>query len=246
MTPVPTQKRLSPQGRRELRYHYKSERYTNRQLLEVLPDGAWAGKPCFIIGGGPSLKDFNWSLLKGHRTIGVNRVFEKFDPTIIFSMDTRYLRWILDGKYGAEAKQKFDKSKAYKCWLCTYRASLPAEVFIVKVFRNYTKGFKAFKTSQAEGIGHGNNSGYAAINLAVCLGARPIYLVGFDMSHEKNRTHWHDGHPRPQTQLVIDNFIRHFNNALPAIKKTGAEIINLNPESGLKCFPRRPLKEVLN
>ncbi|GAG00227.1 unnamed protein product, partial [marine sediment metagenome] len=34
-----------------------------------MPDGAWNGKPCFIVGGGPSLKGFDWTKLNGHRTI---------------------------------------------------------------------------------------------------------------------------------------------------------------------------------
>lgn len=271
MSPVPT--RPCPITKRDKKFAWSSERYTNRMLDSVLPDGAWKDKPCFIVGGGPSLRDFDWSLLKGYRTIGVNRAFEKHDPTITFSMDTRFLRWILDGKYGLEAKNKFARSKAYKVWLCTYRASLPEEIFIVKVYGNYTKGFKAFNFSMAEGLGHGNNSGYAALNLACCLRANPIYLLGFDMRHKKKReeevqqepenknffegrankrrdlsmiTHWHDGHPRPQTQMVLNNFIKYFTRAAPKIEKEGISVVNLCLDSKLGCFPRKNWKEILH
>jgi len=70
-------------------YVSRSKKFSNHFLIEVLPDNSWKGEDCYIIGGGPSLARFNWSLLKGKKTIGINRVYEKFDPSIIFSMDTR-------------------------------------------------------------------------------------------------------------------------------------------------------------
>jgi len=224
---------------------FESQQYTNRELREVLPDGAWQGKPCFIIGGGPSLKDFDFSKLKGYRTIGINLAFAKITPTISFSMDTRFLRWVMDGRYGSEVKTKFERMKTYRVWLLTYKASLPDYMYIVKVYRNYKQGFKAFPFSQAEGIGHGNNSGYAALNLACCLGANPIYLLGYDMRHNNGKTHWHQGHPVPQKESTVKSFINYFNNAAPIIKKRGIRVINLNPKSALKCFEKKKPEEVL-
>lgn len=223
---------------------------TNRFFYEVLPDGSWGGKPCIIVGGGPSLRDFNWELLRGWRVIGVNRVYEKFDPTIIFSMDTKFLRWILEGKYGQEATDAFARSKAYKVWLCTYNCKLPEEIFILRVWKTYKQGFSAFPATMREGIGHGNNSGYGALNLAVCLGANPIYLLGFDMRYQsdgkKTSTHWHDGHPIPHGPDTVRKFIQYFQLAAIKTKEIGLEVINLNPDSLLPFFPKKPLAEVLH
>jgi len=104
---------------------FRSDKFVNRWLYEVLPDGAWKNKPCFIVGGGPSLKDFDWHLLKGRRTIGINRAFEKFEPTIMFSMDTRYLKWVLNDKYSSSVRDRFLSLKSYRVWLCTYTVKLP-------------------------------------------------------------------------------------------------------------------------
>ena len=104
---------------------FESEKCTNRRLWEVLPDQAWKGHPCIIIGGGPSLIGFNWRLLRGWRTIGINRAFEKFEPTILFSLDLRYLKWILGRRYGQESIDRFKASPGYKVWLTTYIATLP-------------------------------------------------------------------------------------------------------------------------
>jgi hypothetical protein len=171
-------------------------------------------------------------------------------------MDTHFLRWIDSGEYGQEAKLKFANSKAYKVWLCTYNCKLPKEVFIVKVWENYSRGFRAFPSTMRNGIGHGNNSGYGALNLAACLGASPIYLLGFDMNYKKTvteglfeattRTHWHEGHPQPHKPHTVRKFIQYFQ--LPAIKakERGFEIINLNPDSALPYFLKKHYKEVLH
>jgi len=236
------------------KFPFPAEQLSNRFLYEVLPDRSWKGKPCIVVGGGPSLRDFDWELLCGWRVIGVNRVYERFDPTIIFSMDTRFLRWITESNYGAEAKEKFMKSKAYKVWLCTYNCKLPPEIYIVRVWENYSRGFRAFPDTMRKGIGHGNNSGYGALNLAVCLGANPIYLLGFDMSYVREdptdvmkiRTHWHEGHPQPHRPDTVAKFVEYFR--LPAVRtrELGIDVINLNPRSRLNCFPKMRREEVLH
>jgi len=232
------------------RFPFPSGELSNRFAYEVLPDRSWKGKPCVIVGGGPSLKDFDWRLLRGRRVIGVNRVYEKFDPTIIFSMDTRFLRWILDGKYGLETLDIFLRSKAYKVWLCTYNCKLPEDILIARVWGNYSQGFRAFPATMREGIGHGNNSGYGALNLAACLGATPIFLLGFDMRYgteqPKARTHWHEGHPIPHRPDTVKGFIKYFQLAATRAKEMGLQVINLNPDSALPYFPKKPFKEVLH
>jgi len=227
------------------KFPFGSEQLTNRFLYEALPDGSWEGMPCIIVGGGPSLADFNWSLLHGWQVIGVNRVYERFDPTIIFSMDTRFHRWIVEGKYGQEAADKFEQSKAYKVWLCTHNCKLPKKIFVLKVWRNYSQGFRAFPATMREGIGHGNNSGYGALNLAACLRASPIYLLGFDMKYTESKTHWHEGHPIPHRPNTVQKFKRYFQMAAIKTKEMGIKVINLNPDSALPYFPKKPLSEVL-
>ena len=39
-----------------------------QSLQRLLEDGAWAGRRCFIVGGGPSLKGFDFRRLKGELT----------------------------------------------------------------------------------------------------------------------------------------------------------------------------------
>jgi len=229
----------------------KADRETpqNRFLYEVLPDGSWKGKPCVVIGGGPSLRQFDWSLLQGWLTIGVNRVYEKHDPTIIFSMDKRFFNWtVTEVQYGAEAKKKFLESKALKVWRWTPGRVFPSDILIVKDYVNYSKAYYAISPSLKLGIGHGNNSGYSAMNVAVCLGAKPIYLLGFDLKVSDGKKHWHDGHPRNQPEKVLSNFKLSFEKARPKLKKIGAEVINVVVDSPsqteLKSYPIKTVKEI--
>jgi len=224
---------------------FRAHGFTNQSLSDVLPDHTWDGRECFIVGGGPSLHAFDWSRLKGKRTIGVNRAYEFFDPTILFSMDTRFLNWVHQGRYGEEALKKFNNFVGYKVWLCTYTVKLPDDIYIVRVYKNYNEGLKAFTFTSKNGIGHGNNSGYGALNLAVCLGANPIYLLGFDCRHENGRTHFHNGHPVRQKEETTTNFIKYFTKVAKRIEMHGTRVINLNPQSALTCFPRRHPSEVL-
>ena len=230
---------------RQKRRVYESDKSSNRLLQDILPDNSWKGKPCFIVGGGPSLREFPFHRLKGHRTIGVNLAFTKFDPTISFSMDSRFLKWMESEAYGKETTRKFERLESYRVQLMTYQANFPPIVYVVPVFHNYSDGHWAFPRTMKEGIGHGNNSGYAALNLAVCLGANPIFLLGFDMKHDGPKTHWHTGHPLPQTKEHLATFPKYFEHAARKATAMKIKIINLNWESGITCFPKQSWREVL-
>ena len=224
--------------------------YTNRFAWDVLPDNAWRKQPCFIIAGGPSLTHFKWEQLEGKLTIGINRVYEKYDPTIIFGTDPHFVRWVLMGKYGEGAKEKFINSRAFKVWLLTKPVSLPSYIHVLKVWNNYASARRSFPFSTKQGIGHGANSGYAALNFAACLGANPIYLLGYDMKKEGEKMHWHSGHPEKhgmsdeneKLQVFIDNL----RYAAVALKKKHIEVVNLNPESALPWFPKIAPAFILN
>ncbi len=220
----------------------------NRELSEVLPAGSWLNKPAYVVGGGPSLDGFDFSRLQGRRTIAVNIAFYYFEPTVIFSMDTRCLNWILGGFYEPKYPgllEKFKKTAAYKTWLITYTAQLPDPIFVVKVFKNYDAGLREFSWDLNDGLCHGNNSGFAAFNLAVVLGADPIYLLGFDMKHKDGKSHFHAGHPIPQAEEKAKSYAAPFEKIAPELERRGRRIINLNPDSGLRCFEFQKPEEAL-
>lgn len=97
-----------------------------------------------------------------------------------------------------------------------------------------------------------NNSGAASISLAVQLGAKRIFLLGFDMKlDDAANTHWHNIYPKVDSAGVVisrNPFPRHLKG-FPAIKtdadKLGVQIYNVNLDSAIKEFPKITLKEAL-
>lgn len=174
----------------------------------------------------------------------MNRAFEKFDPSVIFTMDKRFIGWVEKGKYGEESLRAWRESKALKVCLTMPAMGLPESVFIVPLHKSYHLAHHVFTLTSAEGIGHGNNSGYAALNLAVCLRANPIYLLGYDMKHAGGKSHWHDGHPNVQREATVTGFIKNFVKASIPIKRAGFRVVNLNPDSALRCFEFGSAEEV--
>ncbi len=225
---------------------YKSPTIKNPPLWKFLPEGSWGGRPAVIVGGGPSLQGFDFQTLKRYRTIGINLAFQFFDPTITFSMDTRFLKWMQEGQYEPDSWKKFLSGPSYRVWLLTYTAELPPGIFVIPVFRNYKWALDRMSFKMREGLGHGNNSGFAALNLAIVLRANPIYLLGFDMKHAPGgKSHFHKGHPRKQDPASLQNFILKFTAQADEIKKRGIRVVNLNPDSALRCFEFSTPEEAL-
>lgn len=206
--------------------------------LGPLRDGLWSGARAFIVGGGPSLKSFDFSRLDGELTIGINRAFEKFDPTIIFGMDSRFWTWLEEGRFGEAARDKFTNYRyGLKLWL-NYGKGLglyPEDFLTLQ-----SLGEQGWSESLESGIGDGNNSGYAALNLAYCLGANPIVLLGFDMKGDgQGKQVWfHDGYPKVQGENVYDRFRGNINRIAPNFRNSGRFVMNCCPDSGLTCFPK--------
>lgn len=210
-------------------------------FADIVADNAWAGQRCFIIGGGESLEDFEFSRLAGELVIGVNRAYERFDCTIMFATDAQYHRWIKGGQLGAEAKKRFEEFKGHKVWLDSARYCHKG------VHRLTGLNGHGLSFSMKAGLKHGGNSGYGALNLAVCLGANPIYLLGFDMKGKGGKqAHWHNGYPVMQPDAVYKKFKTYFETAAPILKKRGIKVVNLNPDSALKCFDFGKLENLEN
>ncbi len=201
-------------------------------LHTVLPTDSWKGRRCFIIGGGPSLKGFDWNRLKGELVIGINRAYEVFDCAVLFSMDTRAWGVFESGERGPVALERWENYKGIRCWLRTVK-SFPTTADLYQIT---CPGRDAFTEKVEEGLGGGQNSGYGALNLAVNLGASPIYLLGYDMKGENGvAVHWHNGYHVITRDSCYTSFIERYENVADLINRR-AKVINLNKDSALSCF----------
>lgn len=195
--------------------------------LTGLTDGEWAGEPCFIIGGGASLKGFDFDRLRGKgRIIAINRAYESVPfADIHFFMDNRYYHRV----QGEAAWQAFPGRRVY-----LNMSGYPVGGDVISVSQ---AGRTGLSRSLGEGLFHGNNSGVGAIGLAYCMGANPIYLMGFDCNKLEGASHFHGGYGTPTSDRVLDGFLKDFDALAALINKTEARVINLNPGSAIRSFP---------
>lgn len=213
-------------------------------LHEILPDKSWQGDPCFLVGGGPSLRNFDFERLRNQgRVIAINRAYE-FMPwaDMLFFMDFTF--W----QYEHQDPVRLEKWNSFK----------GPKVFLNLMGRKFEDCYSVkalsrsgISISHTAGLYHGNNSGFGALQLALSLGCRPIYLLGFDMTKQGNKsgtgekTHWHDGYGKITSLATPLNFRRDFE--LVAMRLRDFPFIyNLNPASGLKVFPFKSVEEVID
>jgi len=196
----------------------------------------WRNQDVFIIGGGSSLRGFPWQRLHHRLTIGCNDAY-KLGLDVCKICVFGDLRWY----------------KAHKAFLENW--GNPVFTNQPALINNsppwlYVMGRKENGLAY-DALGWGGNTGCVALNLALILGARRVFLLGFDLAvGENNKTNWHDDNlakPLPDNE-VFDRFIRGFAQMKEDLPKMfpEAQVINLNLDSRLNVFEKMDWREVLD
>jgi len=201
--------------------------------MQWTPEKWWDGLDAFVIGGGPSLRHFDWACLAGRKTVGCNDAFA-LGPDVCTVCIFGDLRWFN-----------------------THRKSLekfPNPVFSNQPSLHNGKGVPWLRTMKREpkglyknALGWGGNTGCAAINLAFVLGASRVFLLGFDLKVSEGKTNWHDRNISKPTDSSYKNFEKGFTEIAKNLPKVfpGGQIFNCTPGSRLTVFPRMDLKAAL-
>lgn len=98
------------------------------------------------------------------------------------------------------------------------------------------------------GLRTGGHSGYAAINLAVHLGARRIVLLGYTGGPVRGRTHFFGRHPGGLPESTTENyatFRRAYLTLVAPLAAAGVTVVNATPETGITAFPCAPIAAAL-
>jgi len=180
----------------------------------------------YVVGGGPSLKGFDWERLKDKYVIAVNRSYQKIPwAQIVYFTDKRFFGWFPD--LISHKGLKISGGKVGHPDIINYRFTGAGGIDL-----------------NSGCLRHGNNSGYAAINLAIQFGAKIVILLGFDMEI-KETSHWHEGYSITTRPHAYDKMIPHFDSLAEQAKKLGVTILNASPESRLEAFPKITLEQAL-
>lgn len=203
---------------------------SGQSIFSLIPKGSWKGHRCFIIGGGPSVLTHNLDRLAGELTIGVNRAYDVYYPSILCALDPQFYLWAECGAFGIFSEMRYRSYPGTKAWIQVRKDTS------INAYGIYTIPFIHWNV---------NNSGNAAIRLAIELGASPIYLIGFDL--KGTPTNFHDGYPIAASPDAYEGFIENIERYAPdKAEECGVEIINLTPGSALMAFNHADFDEVLD
>lgn len=186
----------------------------------------WSGEDVFIIGGGRSLERFDFRQLILHRTIGCNQAF------LLGSAVCDICVFGDDKFFGAFEKEL----TSFKGHLVTNHPEVIGPERLIHYRRVECEGL----INEDGALAWNGNTGCLAVNLALALGARRVFLLGFDMRiSDPIRNHWHDRAIETPTSAHYERF----KNQFAAVAATRylypeAKIFNVHDHtSDLACFP---------
>jgi len=208
----------------------------------------------YIVGGGGSLKGFDFKSLKDKDTIAVNgSALDVPNPTYCITADSGQFIKIQDGCYKdvdttwVLVTNPNHCSMKWKDGKFVHRSGRVLDLFSVHmVIRNAGVvgigfEFNDFRT--------GYNSGFCGFQLAVLLGYKRIHLLGFDLiqcfAHEQ---HYHNRYKNQKTTSDVDmeKFYINFRIALKRIREeTDIRVVSHSANSRLNgLIPYAPLGEI--
>ena len=184
----------------------------------------------FLVGGGSSLKGFDFERLRGRIVVAINDALLYLPwATALFSIDPQ---WV---ENRMEQIRKFPGEK--------YLAVEPVDG-LEAAYLIRQRGKELSETWPEVRIS--GNSGYGALNLAVLKGAKRIVLLGYDFYDSAQHWHagylWNQNNPMP---TLYSRWAKDFNSTVPQLKQLGVEVINTSMLSLITAFPKVSIDEVL-
>lgn len=193
------------------------------------PTPVWKGEDAYIIGGGDSLRQFDWDLLRGMNTIGCNGSYKLGVDICNVTLFGDDIWWT---KFGKEGTLKY----AGIVVGCSPRLHDKfSDPRLMVMDRKHTPGLGV------DTLGWHGNTGAMAINLALILGASRVFLLGFDMKLGKDgQANWHDERYEPNRADVYPSFCRQMHPIVASLPEVfpGCQIINVTDDSELNLFPK--------
>jgi hypothetical protein len=203
---------------------------------------------CFVVGGGPSLNGFDFSELNGFDTIAVNKAVEFIqNPTYFITTDYSY--FIKASLPLDKIKQKTRHTYFVANLSHPYMEYKNGQVvdtrrnFIYEDLYKYTGVIESYNKKEfgdtLQTFSHGDNSGHCGIQLALLLGYKKIYLLGFDLNSD-GQTHFHNSYRERDYASFKQKVSGYAETLLQSLQKYkgSQEIINLSANSVLATQPQ--------
>lgn len=183
----------------------------------------------YVVGCGPSLKGFDWSLLKDRVVVAVNgAVCSIPDAAYAITADSRFATMAV--------ACKFWNATAYRVLVmrndhATFHRVTPfLHEWNLRIEPSRFDGRIGEKWSE---FCTGQNSGFCGMQFAVLLGAKRVHLLGMDF-HVNGGEHFHRLYGGNASKL--DEFFTHFKTAVVTLKERGVRVISHSQSSRLNPF----------
>lgn len=190
-------------------------------------DQFWKGEDAFVIGGGPSLRDFDWGKLEGKNTIGCNQAYELGASVCqyCFFGDIKFF------EYNKHKLQSYEGTL-----LTSFIGLYSTPVEWIKTLKRIDTGLSA----DPQSLAWNGNSGASAINFALLAGAPRVFLLGFDNKDQKGENNWHNQSVFEFHRQVHEKHRKGLTLVAEKAEELfpDSQIINLNPDSALECFAK--------
>ena len=193
----------------------------------------YRNRPAILMATGPSLTEEVVEYVREHKTnhvvFGCNDVYRICDfMDVHYACDTRW--WKTNGP---EFRKLFPTLES---WTQDQRASKEFEL-------NHTAGKHLPGLSIDPKLIHfGSNSGYQMLNIAFLMGCNKFILLGYNMKHIDNKTHFFGDHEGMNNNSPYKTFLIKFKTVQPEIAKL---VVNCTENTALRNFRISTLEKEL-
>ncbi|MGE0722812.1 MAG: hypothetical protein AB7O45_00480 [Alphaproteobacteria bacterium] len=188
----------------------------------------WSGETVFVIGGGPSLRGFDFDRLRDRNSIAVNAaLIDAPDASVSLTSAHAFFerhRAAFDA-FGGIA---LTMSKAAQ-------VAAPDRLRLIEAIETQRDGFNVRPGAVRRGL----TTGHTAAALAIALGASRVVLLGVDGRAGTGGSHYH-GHYAyvpPTTPERLAAYVAGWSGWRAQARAVGVDIVNATPGSAVAEFP---------
>lgn len=197
----------------------------------------FAGHDVFVVGDGPSLRGFDYRVLRGRKTIAVCSSYMRMvdagvNPDVWVFVDASFVGEIKGHPYRIDP---YTVSCRIACGPnCTLRDGGSVSRF-----------FGATSPSRdPRKLYYKEHSGAAAINLGIITGPKKLYLLGIDLTYGSQG----ETHAGPHRLDGVEGQLSHYTRQIARYEefaKIADNIVNLSGISALRSYPKQDWRGVI-
>jgi hypothetical protein len=199
-----------------------------------LINGFLKGRRCFIIGRGSSLIGFDFSILKNEYVIVCNEALLSYPQADAIVFCDRSL-WVNN----KDMLAKFDG------WILAAERTGYYDVDRRKNVIIFPLGNLGCGQRVEDGMYCGASSAMLAINIAECMQASEVYLLGLDLNVQADRKYFDNFTDEPK-HYSDNSWVREHLKMYHEHFRQYTNVYNCNPKSAIKTFPFVNVKDVIN